>query len=84
MADEMTRVGIDILKIHHLHIVRGTALEREHQRNPFRLLTYEEYRDLLSDSSSTSIRTSSSSVCWVKRLQLLVVTCWVIFGPADA
>ena len=26
MADEMSRVGIDALKIHHLHIVRGTAL----------------------------------------------------------
>jgi radical SAM protein (TIGR01212 family) len=49
MADEMSRVGIDALKIHHLHIVRGTALAAEYVRNPFRVLGYEEYLDLLCE-----------------------------------
>lgn len=49
MADEMSRVGIDALKIHHLHIVRGTALAAEYKRQPFRVLGYEEYLDLLCE-----------------------------------
>ena len=49
MADEMSRVGVDALKIHHLHLVRGTALAAEYARRPFRVLEYEEYLDLLSE-----------------------------------
>ncbi len=49
MADEMSRVGVDALKIHHLHIVRGTALAAEYARQPFRVLGYEEYLDLLCE-----------------------------------
>jgi uncharacterized protein len=49
MADEMSRVGIDALKIHHLHVVRGTALAAEYARAPFRVLNYEEYLELLCD-----------------------------------
>jgi radical SAM superfamily enzyme len=49
MADEMSAVGIDALKIHHLHIVRGTALAAEYARQPFKVLGYEEYLDLLCD-----------------------------------
>jgi radical SAM protein (TIGR01212 family) len=46
MADEMSRVRVDALKIHHLHIVRGTALAAQYSRQPFRVLGYEEYLDL--------------------------------------
>ena len=49
MADEMSHVGVDALKIHHLHIVRGTALAAEYMRQPFRVLGYEEYLDLLCE-----------------------------------
>lgn len=49
MADEMSRVGVDALKIHHLHLVRGTALAAEYARRPFRVLEYEEYLDLLCE-----------------------------------
>jgi len=49
MADEISRVQVDALKIHHLHIVRGTALAAEYARRPFRVLEYEEYLDLLCD-----------------------------------
>jgi radical SAM protein (TIGR01212 family) len=49
MADEMSRLGVNLVKIHHLHIVRGTALAAEYMREPFRVLGYEEYLDLLCD-----------------------------------
>jgi radical SAM protein (TIGR01212 family) len=49
MADEMSRLGVDMVKIHHLHIVRGTALAAEYTRRPFTVLGYEEYLDLLCD-----------------------------------
>ena len=41
--------GVDFLKLHHLHIVRHTALGREYQRSPFRLLSYNEYLELVSE-----------------------------------
>ncbi len=49
MADEMSRVGIDMLKIHHLHLVKGTALAREHEETPFQLMTFEEYLEVVCD-----------------------------------
>jgi radical SAM superfamily enzyme len=45
----VSRAGIDALKIHHLHLVRGTALAAEYARQPFRVLDYPEYLDLLCD-----------------------------------
>lgn len=49
MAEEVSRTGIDMVKIHHLHLVRGTALAREHLEHPFRLLSFPEYADLVCD-----------------------------------
>jgi radical SAM protein (TIGR01212 family) len=49
MADEISRVGVDALKIHHLHLVRGTALAAEYARQPFPVLGYEEYLELLCE-----------------------------------
>ncbi len=49
MADEMSRVGIDSLKIHHLHLVRGTAMAREYTQQPFPMLRFEEYVDLVCE-----------------------------------
>jgi radical SAM protein (TIGR01212 family) len=48
MADEMSNLGIDFLKIHNLHIVRNTPLARMYMKEPFRLFTYEEYLDFIS------------------------------------
>ncbi len=49
MAGEMGHLGVDMVKIHHLHVVRGTAMAAEYSRSPFRVLGYEEYLDLLCD-----------------------------------
>jgi uncharacterized protein len=47
MADELFAQGLNFLKIHHLHVVQGTTLARQYEANPFRLLEYEEYLQLL-------------------------------------
>ncbi len=49
MAGVISNAGIDYLKLHHLHVVRHTAMGREYQRKPFRLLEYDEYLDLVVD-----------------------------------
>jgi radical SAM protein (TIGR01212 family) len=48
MADEVSRLGIDFLKIHNLHIVRNTPLARLYAKEPFHLFSYEEYLDFIS------------------------------------
>ncbi len=47
MADEVSRLGIDSLKIHNLHIVKNTTLARIYKKNPFHLFTYREYLDFI-------------------------------------
>src|SRR5262249_12400672 len=47
MAPAVSDVGMDFLKLHHLHIVRHTALAREYQSRPFRLLGFGEYVGLV-------------------------------------
>ncbi|NWG14179.1 MAG: TIGR01212 family radical SAM protein [Acidobacteria bacterium] len=49
MAPELSVSGVDSLKLHHLHIVRNTALARDYARNPFRLLGFDEYVELVVD-----------------------------------
>jgi radical SAM superfamily enzyme len=49
MADAMSRAGVDMVKVHHLHLVRGTALADEYLKSPFPLLTFDDYADLVSD-----------------------------------
>jgi uncharacterized protein len=47
MADALFARGLDFLKIHQLHVVRDTAMARQYAKNPFPLLGYEEYIQLL-------------------------------------
>ena len=49
MAGTISNLGLDFLKLHHLHIVRHTALGRKYQKIPFPLLGYEEYLELVVD-----------------------------------
>jgi uncharacterized protein len=48
MADEMSRLDIDFLKVHNLHVVRNTPLARMYAKEPFHLFSYEEYLDFIS------------------------------------
>lgn len=38
------------IKIHMLHVIKGTRLAEEYEREPFPLLTLEEYAELVTDS----------------------------------
>jgi len=45
MADEISNIPIDFLKIHQLQVIRDTPLEILYRENPFHLFEYEEYLD---------------------------------------
>jgi len=47
MAEAVSGIGLDFLKLHHLHVVRNTALARQFLNQPFPLLGYGQYLDLL-------------------------------------
>lgn len=46
-AEWLSDKTFDFLKIHQLHVVKETALARMYQKNPFPLLGYEEYIDII-------------------------------------
>jgi uncharacterized protein len=45
----LNQLPIQFLKIHHLHIVKNTALAREYFRAPFPVLQYREWIELVCD-----------------------------------
>ncbi|MFQ5824953.1 MAG: TIGR01212 family radical SAM protein [bacterium] len=47
IADEISKLPLNFLKIHNLHIVRHTELGEEYSRNPFHLFTFDEWVDLV-------------------------------------
>lgn len=47
MVGAISNLGIDFLKLHHLHVIRHTAMGRIYQNNPFPLLAYQDYLDLV-------------------------------------
>ncbi len=46
----LARIGIDDLKIHMLHVLKGTRLARAYEQAPFTLLSMEEYISLVCDA----------------------------------
>jgi len=48
-AHVVSEAGIDFLKLHHLHIVRGSLLAEEYLNRPFHLPELEEYAELAAD-----------------------------------
>jgi len=49
MADELSHLPIEFLKIHQLLVVRGTALEKIYKENPFHVFGYDEYLDFVTE-----------------------------------
>lgn len=43
---ELSKLPIDFIKIHQLHIVKNTIMGNEYLKNPFNLLSKEEYIDV--------------------------------------
>lgn len=49
-ADEINRFPqIKFVKLHHLHIVKGSIMGVKYQREPFKLFSLEEYIDFLAE-----------------------------------
>jgi radical SAM protein (TIGR01212 family) len=49
MADEISVLPIDFLKIHHLQVIKDTPLEILYRENQFHLFGYEEYIEFVTD-----------------------------------
>lgn len=49
MADEISELPIEFLKIHQLQVVKGTVLAEQYLKGPFHTFGYEEYLDFLSE-----------------------------------
>ena len=44
---KVCRLPVDAIKLHNLHVIKNTQLEKEYQKNPFPLYSEHEYCDLL-------------------------------------
>ena len=62
-AQVVSKAGIDFLKLHQLHVVRGSTLAEEYLKQPFHLPNIEEYANLAADF----IKRLSPNIC-VERL----------------
>ena len=49
MADELSRLPIEFLKIHQLQVVKDTALADLYAEKPFATFGYHEYIEMLAD-----------------------------------
>ena len=48
-ATYLSKLDINGIKIHMLHIMKGTPLETQYKKNPFHILTQKEYVDIVCD-----------------------------------
>lgn len=46
-VDVINSLGVDVLKIHNLHIVRHTELARQYANQPFHVYSFDEWKDLV-------------------------------------
>ncbi len=49
----VSALGLDGIKFHHLHVVRGTALEEMYEQGKVRVLSFGEYADFLAKAIET-------------------------------
>ncbi|MEW6215247.1 MAG: TIGR01212 family radical SAM protein [Nitrospirota bacterium] len=49
MADEVSHIPIDFLKIHQLQVIKDTPLEIIYRENPFNIFDYEEYLEFIAE-----------------------------------
>lgn len=46
-AKYLSKVGVDGVKIHHFHVVRGTEMEEEYYKGKIKTFAFEEYKSVL-------------------------------------
>jgi hypothetical protein len=49
MADEISHMPVDFLKIHQLQVIKDTPLEIIYREHPFHVFEYDEYLDFVSE-----------------------------------
>ncbi len=49
MADELSHLPVDFLKIHQLQVIKDTPLENMYKENPFHVFEYEEYLEFVTE-----------------------------------
>jgi len=49
MADEISHMPIDFLKIHQLQVIKDTPLEIMYREHPFHVFNYEEYLEFVTE-----------------------------------
>ena len=49
MADEVSHMPVDFLKIHQLQVIKDTPLEIMYREHPFHVFEYDEYLDFVSE-----------------------------------
>lgn len=49
MADELSTLPVEFLKVHQLQVIKDTVLARQYHLKPFHTFGYEEYLDFLVD-----------------------------------
>jgi radical SAM protein (TIGR01212 family) len=49
LADKVSHIPIDFLKIHHLQVIKDTPLEIMYRGNPFHIFDYKEYIDFITE-----------------------------------
>ena len=49
MADELSPLQVDFLKIHQLQVIKDTPLELMYKENPFHVFGYDEYLEFVAD-----------------------------------
>ncbi len=47
---ELNRLGVDGIKLHHLHVLKGSKLEHEYQNGGLALMERDEYVELVCDA----------------------------------
>ena len=48
-ADVVSNLGVEYVKIHHLHVVKGTAMAEQYSEEPFDLFEFDEWVQLVAD-----------------------------------
>lgn len=48
-AEVVSHLGVEYTKIHHLHVVKGTAMAEEYQKEPFHLFGFKEWVQMVAD-----------------------------------
>jgi len=46
-ANYLSKIGVNSVKIHHFHVVKGAELEKEYNENKIKTLTFERYKQIV-------------------------------------